>query len=589
MASDIVQLTTDVGTNASSIISEGTTRADADSAMASDIVQLTTDVGENSTTVAAQALSIDGLSAQYTIKIDNNGNISGIGLMSESTGDGGVSSTFGINADTLFMTKPGVPGINPFVLTELDPIGAPGAYTLKLKADVLVDGNISVQQLTTGQLDENATIQVGSGITINGDGTIIVAEDGGIAGNDYVILTNGQLQYMVYNQVTSLHEPSKYLRNVDSGIGLSTGVNQQLSGVWKNAPHIICSLQHLKSYDGNSPAQDQSWTISYDTIDEGQGKYSFTPTATLTKGGAVTPVVVNEVDSNSTDGSGAVIQSSSYTTSADTVNATISARFKSDELLINGEYQNKKVYWRVNYGSGATDWKYKALGDTIDYVSDAQTATFSARTASIKVESYFADASGTFGVPLGDVYEDEYTTNSGTDDGGSAYDYSNPAESVATLSLGVQPVPSGYVASDLDSVDYTYEYCAKLQVTSYSGDAYVTLPEAVYPYKSFTQSGQGTLDLGYVHFQPENHVFSQRSFNDTAWRSSLTAVADFSTVADGQVGVAIQNVTATLHYSKAGSTTPHLTNTQSFDSFTYTISGSTVLADGTVSWVAIGD
>jgi hypothetical protein len=73
-------------------------------------------VEQNTTTNASE---IDGLSAQYTVKIDNNGSVSGFGLAStpnDDTTDGSFSE-FYVNADRFAITEPGSTSPNiPFIV-----------------------------------------------------------------------------------------------------------------------------------------------------------------------------------------------------------------------------------------------------------------------------------------------------------------------------------------------------------------------------------------------------------------------------------------------------------------------------------------
>ena len=85
--------------------SEATTRASADTALSSSITSLSTTVGTNSTTISTQATSINGLSAQYSVKIDNNGHVSGFGLSSTTT-TAGPTSAFIVRADKFAIIDP---------------------------------------------------------------------------------------------------------------------------------------------------------------------------------------------------------------------------------------------------------------------------------------------------------------------------------------------------------------------------------------------------------------------------------------------------------------------------------------------------
>lgn len=62
------------------------------------------------------------LSAQYTVKIDNNGFICGFGLASTSTEDGTPYSEFMVRADRFSISSPQVPGIAVTALTKADTV-----------------------------------------------------------------------------------------------------------------------------------------------------------------------------------------------------------------------------------------------------------------------------------------------------------------------------------------------------------------------------------------------------------------------------------------------------------------------------------
>ena len=79
--------------------------ATSDSAIAVATNTLNTTVGEHSTTIEEQSSSIDGLEAQYTIKIDNAGHVSGYGLASSAV-DGTPTSEFGVRANQFWVAPP---------------------------------------------------------------------------------------------------------------------------------------------------------------------------------------------------------------------------------------------------------------------------------------------------------------------------------------------------------------------------------------------------------------------------------------------------------------------------------------------------
>uniref|UniRef100_A0AAU6W067 Tail protein n=1 Tax=Pseudomonas phage Nican01 TaxID=3138540 RepID=A0AAU6W067_9CAUD len=85
------------------ITEEQTVRATAISAIASQVTTLTSTVGENTTSLQQTMKVVDGISAQYTLRVDVNGIVSGFGL---ATGAGGVSE-FAIMATRFKIYGPG--------------------------------------------------------------------------------------------------------------------------------------------------------------------------------------------------------------------------------------------------------------------------------------------------------------------------------------------------------------------------------------------------------------------------------------------------------------------------------------------------
>ena len=92
---------TRIGQNAAAIQTEITARADADSAMASQITTLQTSVAGNTATIQTQATVIDGIKAQYMVKTDVNGLVSGFGLYNN-----GEVSDFFVRADRFAVGNP---------------------------------------------------------------------------------------------------------------------------------------------------------------------------------------------------------------------------------------------------------------------------------------------------------------------------------------------------------------------------------------------------------------------------------------------------------------------------------------------------
>lgn len=132
--------------NAAAIASEQTARVNADSALSSRIDTVQSTVGSNTASIQTQQKSINGLSAQWTVKVDVNGRISGIGLASDNN-----VSDFAIRADKFYIAPPdgSGKGDSPFmVLTSSQTINGTvvpaGTY---IKSAYIHDGSIDVAKI----------------------------------------------------------------------------------------------------------------------------------------------------------------------------------------------------------------------------------------------------------------------------------------------------------------------------------------------------------------------------------------------------------------------------------------------------------
>lgn len=174
-------LAAQVGTNTSAIATESSARVSGDAANASSISALTSTVGSNTAAIATEAstrATADGqLFAQYTVKVDTNGYVSGFGLASTAV-NAVPYSQFAIRADRFYVASPSGPGITPiipFVVNTTPVVEAgvtipagvymDGAYIRNLTAMIARFGSASIDnakiasldaaKITTGTLDAN--------------------------------------------------------------------------------------------------------------------------------------------------------------------------------------------------------------------------------------------------------------------------------------------------------------------------------------------------------------------------------------------------------------------------------------------------
>ncbi|HQO61554.1 MAG TPA: hypothetical protein PLT33_11860 [Deltaproteobacteria bacterium] len=115
------------------------------SALSSQTTQIATTVGEHTTAIEQNALSIDGIEGEYTIKIDANGKVAGIGLVNGPTG-----SEFAIRADKFYIVYPegdGSVSIIPFIIGMVN-----GTSTVGINGALIVDGTILARMIAANQI-----------------------------------------------------------------------------------------------------------------------------------------------------------------------------------------------------------------------------------------------------------------------------------------------------------------------------------------------------------------------------------------------------------------------------------------------------
>ena len=189
-AGSLTQLNTTVGQNSSAITNESTARTAADSALSTSISTLSSTVGGHTTSIQTNATSVNGLSGQYSVKIDSNGHVAGFGL-SNTTVNSTPSSAFIVRADNfaivdpastsngLGTTSPSTASV-PFTVTSattLNGVAVPaGVY---MKSAYIQNGSIvnamignaaitdakistlSATKITTGTLDASSVAIIG--------------------------------------------------------------------------------------------------------------------------------------------------------------------------------------------------------------------------------------------------------------------------------------------------------------------------------------------------------------------------------------------------------------------------------------------
>ncbi|MDY6957805.1 MAG: phage tail protein [Halobacteriota archaeon] len=89
-----------------------------------------------------------------------------------------------------------------------------------------------------------------------GGGNIIVAPDGGITGQHYALLENGDITFYYYDLGTDQHYEYKSLKRVESGTA-NSGETVVIPGYWKSPPSINLYPKQMPVYSSAYPNRDQ--------------------------------------------------------------------------------------------------------------------------------------------------------------------------------------------------------------------------------------------------------------------------------------------------------------------------------------------
>ncbi len=175
-ATSLSSLTTRVGSAESNITNLQSTT----SSQATQITNLTSTVNGYSTSIQTLQTTTNGLSAQYTVKIDNNGYVSGFGLASTAT-TATPTSSFIVRADRFAIASPSGPGVSPAtpftVLTTAQYINGvlvqPGVYITNAS---IMDGAITNAKIGNAVIDNTKIANAAIATANIADGAITNAK-----------------------------------------------------------------------------------------------------------------------------------------------------------------------------------------------------------------------------------------------------------------------------------------------------------------------------------------------------------------------------------------------------------------------------
>lgn len=160
-------LTGSVGTAQGQINQINTVDVSSTSALVQAHLAVSSTVGSNTTSISTQQTSINGIHANYSVKIDNNGRVTGFGLTS-TVANAVPTSAFYIVADKFAVVDPASTGDAPIVPFSVS------AGLITMGTNVRISGDL----VTTGTINANRISIDGVTLDTDGLGNLIIAADG---------------------------------------------------------------------------------------------------------------------------------------------------------------------------------------------------------------------------------------------------------------------------------------------------------------------------------------------------------------------------------------------------------------------------
>jgi Phage T7 tail fibre protein/Domain of unknown function (DUF1983) len=245
LASSLAALTATVAGNTASISTEATARATADSAAASTVTALSTTVAGNTAAIATNATTVNGLSAQYTVKVDVNGHVAGYGLASQPI-NGTTVSSFIVTANKFAIIDPGNGVSSPKVPFS---VVAGVVYMDQVVIKDALIQNMTITKLTQGSL--NADMNIGTGRIIWDNGAYMKVTGVGFGSSSQFLEWFGP-HFSNFNSCTEANAIQYLKTNGDAYFG-----GTLLSGILSNATQAtvlavgnVCDLGPFSSNGG---------------------------------------------------------------------------------------------------------------------------------------------------------------------------------------------------------------------------------------------------------------------------------------------------------------------------------------------------
>ena len=224
--------TTGLSATYSGLQTEQTTRANADSALSSSISTLTSTVNGNTTAISTQATTINGIQGKYAVKIDNNGHVSGFGIISTANDSGTITSSFIVAGDRFAIAA-------PYNATSAQDTAVGTNYPFKVFTTATTVNGVSIP---AGVYIDDAFIH-NAQITnaMIKDATITTAKISDLSATK---ITSGNIQINAANDIKIYQGKTSFTSNAS---GFWLGLNNNAGSF-----HVGASSSKYLKFDGNT-------------------------------------------------------------------------------------------------------------------------------------------------------------------------------------------------------------------------------------------------------------------------------------------------------------------------------------------------
>ena len=441
---------------------------------------------------------------------------------------------------------------------------------------------------------------------------MIITGDGGLPGNDYLLLKQGAIESYVYTP-SSGHVRYKEVRRSESGTAVS-GQQVKIPAYFKSQPTIHLYPRDISIYNASYPAQSQRLEITHTPPEPHpteEGAWVFTPYARLVLSEGSDTVSGNWTYSGNSNQQDAVLTGITNLQAVTVYGRAASRRHSGS----GNNYQNRQVTMQLFYKVTGTSAWIHAGGDSSVPVNGFNThslsvsKSLSANTYDILVRFIAADRSGTF--VSGEVTYD-YTDSTKT---GNLTTYaltpeygSSAAKQSHSLSLN-SPALGGWEIYRIDyemTFDLTLRACERqygwyANPSQFTGYARVRIPENGST-REYYLSGAGS-GIGWNEQTHSNITtfWSDTSFKDGTVRGNLELEATTKKTFDPQFGndiiydtgyasVSVKQLTGRVYYRKVQAASAAPFNQFYFDSASYNRGAVDIsLSNAVVTWNASGE